>query len=187
MLGMYLVRALGLGLLLGWSFVYRPHWLHLRPRLAPPLRFLVLGPIVLLIASVLEATSSVPSLVHLVSLFILLTVLLLNRHQPFLPLVLAGAASNLAVVLANGGRMPADARTLAALGLSDRLDALHYSTGVATLAPLSDIFGDLWLNTLFSIGDLLLVIGGAAWVISFVQSGRGVAKIPEPRLLNRPR
>jgi hypothetical protein len=104
---------------------------------------------------------------------------LANRAITGLPLVLAGAASNLAAIIANGGYMPASAEAMAALG---RTAPTVYSNSsiVATpaLAPLTDIFAlPTWLPwaNVFSIGDVFIAIGV---VVVMVAAMRRPAAVP---------
>ena len=80
-----------------------------------------------------------------------------------MPLVAAGAACNLAAIVANGGFMPAGRDAMAALGLSDR-EIYSNSAVIANpaLEPLTDIFAmPTWLPfaNIFSAGDVLLGLG----------------------------
>ena len=93
---------------------------------------------------------------------------LANVRIPGMPVVVLGAASNLAAILANGGYMPANPAALAAVG-KDVGTAYSNSAVPAqpALAPLSDIFAlPAWLPwaNIFSIGDVLIGVG-VAWVI----------------------
>jgi len=94
-----------------------------------------------------------------------LLVVLLNVRIPGLALVAAGAALNLAAIVANGGRMPADPAALASLGASI---GDGYSNSVVlpdpALRPLTDVFAmPAWLPlaNVFSIGDVLIGVGVA--------------------------
>ena len=86
-----------------------------------------------------------------------------NRHIPFLWLVGAGGALNLAAIAANRGVMPAEPTALRTAGL--RLDdGFVNSAPVAhpRLSFLGDIFavpGGWPLHNVFSVGDVLIVIG----------------------------
>jgi len=99
-----------------------------------------------------------------------------NLAIPGLPLVLAGGASNLLAIVANGGYMPVSPSTLAAMG---RLPKVDYSNSaprdVVALAPLTDMFAmPAWvpLANVFSIGDLLIGVGAAVAVFAAMH-GRG--------------
>lgn len=92
-----------------------------------------------------------------------------NRHEPWLPLVLAGVALNALVILANGGRMPVSPRALALAGLSAApvTDPLYTATGPRTrLAGLGDtiFLGANGRGTIASPGDLAMAVGVAGAV-----------------------
>jgi len=99
---------------------------------------------------------------YVVSTGLVLLAVLRNLAIPGLQLVAAGAASNLAAIVANGGFMPASAAALGAhAGRSG-----DYSNSVVlanpALAPLTDIFAlPAWLPgaNVFSVGDVLIVAG----------------------------
>jgi hypothetical protein len=80
------------------------------------------------------------------------------------PLIVLGAASNLAAIVANGGAMPASPGALAALGFGS---GGHTSTIVVdhpALEPLTDVFAmPDWmpLANVFSVGDVVIGIGVA--------------------------
>jgi hypothetical protein len=93
-----------------------------------------------------------------------------NMRIPGLVLVVAGTASNLAAILANGGVMPADPGALAVAGLDDRPGFSNSAVLEApALRPLTDIFAipeAVPFANVFSIGDLLIGAGIAvaiAW------------------------
>ena len=91
-----------------------------------------------------------------------------NRTIPFLWLVIVGGILNVAAIAANGGVMPADPDASAAAGLTGG-DRKANSAVVAHphLAFLGDVFAvpESWpLSNVFSIGDVVLVLGGALMV-----------------------
>ena len=90
---------------------------------------------------------------------------LANVRIPGIPIVLAGAASNLAAILANGGYMPTSALALAALGGDVKGGYSNSSLVESPALPwLTDIFAlPAWLpmTNVFSIGDVLIVVGAA--------------------------
>jgi hypothetical protein len=104
--------------------------------------------------------------------------LLLNRHLPGCRLLLAGAALNAAVMLANGGFMPVTPQALARSGhasyiiTQDGDQFVRRSKDIVLekedtrLWFLSDVFGipaPLPFSSSFSPGDLLIGLG-AAWL-----------------------
>lgn len=92
-----------------------------------------------------------------------------NRAIVGIPLVVAGAAANVAAIVANGGYMPASAAALAALGAEVKT-VYSNSSLVAdpALWPLTDIFAmPRWIPfaNVFSIGDVLIGAGVATVIV----------------------
>jgi hypothetical protein len=99
---------------------------------------------------------------YVASTALVLLAVLRNLSIPGLQLVAAGAASNLAAIVANGGFMPASAEAVGAHIHA----ASDYSNSVVlanpALAPLTDIFAlPAWLpgTNVFSIGDVAIMAG----------------------------
>jgi lipoprotein signal peptidase len=114
-----------------------------------------------------------------------LAALATNARITGVPIVLAGAASNLAAIVANGGYMPAGADAMAALGWSLG-DEYSNSTVVArpALELLTDIFAlPAWVpfTNVFSIGDVLIGVGVCVVIVAAMRRGRAGASghIPE--------
>jgi Family of unknown function (DUF5317) len=92
-----------------------------------------------------------------------------NRDLPRIWPVALGGALNLLVITVNGGVMPADADALQRAGWPSVSDQFENSTALAhpRLLFLGDVFAvPKWIPfaNVFSIGDLLLVLGGIAVV-----------------------
>jgi hypothetical protein len=123
--------------------------------------------------------------VYLLSTAAVLVVVLLNLRVPGLALMATGAVSNLAAIVANGGRMPADPAALASLG-EEVGDGYSNSVVIAdpALWPLTDIFAmPAWMPfaNVFSIGDVLIGVGIAV-AIAAGMHGRPTAIVsPTPR------
>jgi hypothetical protein len=107
--------------------------------------------------------------VYVGSTAVVLAAVLANVSIPGMVLVAAGAVSNLAAIVANGGYMPAARSALAALG---KTDPMTYSNSAAlanpALEPLTDIFAmPTWLPfaNVFSAGDILITAGVAATIV----------------------
>ncbi len=106
---------------------------------------------------------------------LVLLVVVRNARVPGMVLVAAGAASNLAAILANGGFMPASAQALAAAG--KRIAAGYSNSAVLpdpALEPLTDLFAmPAWLPfaNVFSVGDVLIA-AGVAWATVAALHGR---------------
>jgi uncharacterized protein DUF5317 len=101
-------------------------------------------------------------------------IMLANIRIPGLPIILVGALSNLAAIVANGGSMPASPAALAAVGGSIHSGPTN-SVVVAqpALEPLTDIFAlPAWLPlaNVFSIGDVLIGVGVAIAIATAMRS-----------------
>jgi hypothetical protein len=99
-----------------------------------------------------------------------------NLATPGLWLVCLGGISNFVAIVANGGYMPVNPDTLAAMG---RVAKVDYSNSaprdVVVLFPLTDIFAmPAWvpLANVFSVGDVLIGVGAAIAVFAAMH-GRG--------------
>jgi hypothetical protein len=113
---------------------------------------------------------------YVVSDLAVLVAVAANLAIPGLAIVLAGGASNLIAIVANGGYMPASPGALALVG---RLPQAAYSNSVtgevANLAPLTDLFAmPPWVPfaNVFSVGDILIGLGVAVAVVASMH-GRG--------------
>ncbi len=112
-----------------------------------------------------------PSL-YVLSTTIVLAALIFNLRQPGIALVIVGAFLNFAVVVANGGQMPASPDALVALMGAPVLPTSEFSNSViaapgAPLWFLGDIFvlpRPMPFANVFSVGDVLLGIGGAIFI-----------------------
>ena len=92
-----------------------------------------------------------------------LVAVLRNLDLTGMPLVAIGALSNLAAVVANGGRMPTTAAALAAAGLDGPGDYTNSAVlANPALGPLTDVFAipaGVPLANVFSVGDVLIALG----------------------------
>jgi hypothetical protein len=130
---------------------------------------------------------AVASAIHLASYALAIVFVYANRHLPNLWIAALGGTSNFLAITANGGTMPASKSALAAAGLSTAKSGFDNSGAVAhaRLAFLGDIFSfpkALPLANVFSVGDVLLLIGAAAMLAGIC----GCPRIPAlDRLLRR--
>jgi len=103
--------------------------------------------------------------IYVGSTVLVVVVVLANIRIPGLPIVLLGALSNLAAIVANGGSMPASPAALAAVGATIHTGPTNSVVVVQpALEPLTDIFAmPAWLPlaNVFSIGDVLIGVGVA--------------------------
>ena len=92
-----------------------------------------------------------------------------NLAIPGMPLIVAGAACNMAAILANGGYMPGTPEALAAIGKTT--STLYTNSRIApdpALPFLIDRFAlPTWLpmTNVYSVGDVLLGLGVAVLIV----------------------
>ncbi len=98
-----------------------------------------------------------------------------NWRVTGVPILVAGAACNLAAIVANGGYMPAGASALAALG---RVLGTEYSNSAAVAHPnlelLTDVFAmPRWMPgaNIFSVGDILIGVGVVVIIVAAMRRG----------------
>ncbi len=105
------------------------------------------------------------------------------RMLALVPLLL-GMASNAVAIFANGGRMPVSRAAWEAAGLSEA-EGSNVVVGGDRLPFLGDVFAlpdALPLTNVFSVGDILIGIGAAAFIVS-VSTGDGTRTLDGRRLL----
>lgn len=112
--------------------------------------------------------------VYVGSTLLVVAAIVRNISLAGMPLVLAGATSNLAAIVANGGYMPASHGALEATG---KAAPTIYSNSSVVPDPalwfLTDIFAlPTWLPfaNVFSAGDVLLGVGIAAVIVIAMRS-----------------
>ena len=118
---------------------------------------------VVLFSGVVRPPGMLGPLLYVASTGLVFLAVLANGRIAGAPIIAAGAASNLAAILANGGYMPADPAAARVAGLASDGD---YSNSVVTdaaaLRPLTDIFAipaGLPFANVFSVGDVLIGVG----------------------------
>jgi hypothetical protein len=93
-------------------------------------------------------------------LMLITLVAVVNRALPGALLIGLGSVLNTIVTLANAG-MPVDLGALAASGKPVPSDGLHVLTGPETRLPfLADVLLVPLVNNIYSVGDVVLAIGG---------------------------
>jgi hypothetical protein len=115
----------------------------------------------------LAFSEGVASVLHLLSYGLAIAFLYANRQLPNAWIAALGGACNLVAIAVNRGTMPASRTALAAAGKPVVHEGFVNSAPVehARLAFLGDVFSiprSLPLANVFSIGDVILLIGAAA-------------------------
>jgi hypothetical protein len=110
--------------------------------------------------------AGIAALLHVASYSLAVVFLWWNRHIRGLWLIGIGGLCNLVAIAANGGVMPASPSARAAAGLADVGGEFANSAPIAAprLAFLGDVFAwpaSVPLANVFSVGDVLLVVGAA--------------------------
>jgi hypothetical protein len=174
-----MLYAIPLGLLAGWLLGGRLDRLAaIRFRWAALAVTGLLVQVVLFAGPVAERVGALGPPLYVGSTVAVLVAVVRNLRLAGIPLVVAGAISNLAAITANGGVMPASPGAVAALGLGP---AEGFSNSVVmtdpALQPLTDIFAlPAWLPmaNVFSVGDVLIGLG-VATVIALGMRGTSLA------------
>jgi hypothetical protein len=107
-----------------------------------------------------------------------------NWRVPGIPLAALGAALNLLAITANGGVMPASPAALERAGMAVDDPGFQSSSAAADprLAFLGDVFAvpAAWpLSNVFSVGDVLIVVG-LAWGLHRICGSRLVPRRVRP-------
>jgi hypothetical protein len=175
---MFILYAVALGLILGFALGGRPAGLgDLHLRFGWVVLAGLLCQVVLFSAPVTARIGDLGPIIYVLSTSIVVAAILANRAIPGMLLVAAGAISNLAAIVANGGYMPAGADAMAALGKDD--PTVYSNSAILAdplLAPLTDIFAmPTWIPfaNVFSIGDVLI---GAGVVVTIVVAMRSTPR-----------
>ena len=181
---MFILYAIVAGVVAGFALGGR-----LEPLASVRLRWrpLAIAGLVAQLALFTEAGASLAGrlgpLVYVASTAAVLLVVLVNLRVPGLPLVAAGAAANLAAIVANGGSMPADPAALASLGLTPGGATNSVVLADPALRPLTDIFAlPAWLPlaNVFSVGDVLIGIGVAVAIALSMRRPATAATAQDP-------
>ncbi|MBX6377744.1 MAG: DUF5317 domain-containing protein, partial [Clostridia bacterium] len=126
---------------------------------------------------------------HAASYVCLFAALAANRHLPGIAWIGAGTLANFLAIVLNGGRMPVSARAMELTGqahlvsyLRDRGDLVHSLLHDGTVLPiLADVLvlpHPFPRPTVFSLGDLLILVGVFVLVLG-VMRPRRVSPAPE--------
>lgn len=124
---------------------------------------------------------------YIASMLVGAVVVWFNRKLPGFGLLLAGLLSNLVVILLNGGFMPVSmaARALAGLplfrGVYNNVVEMTRDSNLWFLADIIPVPGWLPLGNVFSLGDLLIALGGFEFIRrTLASTDRGATTAPTP-------
>lgn len=186
---MLLLYAVALGLLAGVATRGDIHALGTVKVKLWPIALIGLAFQALLFSSPLAAVVGAlgPSL-YVLSTTLVLMGLVVNLRQPGFWLIIIGALANFTVILANGGQMPASPEAFAALNGLPVVPTTDFSNSVIAgpgtpfyfLADLFVLPRPIPLANVFSIGDVLIGLGGAAFILRVMHSRAAVASSPPP-------
>jgi hypothetical protein len=188
---MFILYAIAAGLLVGVALGGRWQALGSIPFRWAPLIFVgFLAQVVLFSDAVAERVGDAGPILYVLSTLAVGVAVLRNVALPGIPLVLAGAASNMVAILANGGFMPAAPGALTSLGKSP---PTIYSNSAVVAQPALEFLTDRfalprWLPfaNVFSIGDVLLAIGVFTLVVLTMRRGRDSGPAGGPPERGRP-
>jgi hypothetical protein len=188
---MFLLYAVAIGFFAGLLLGGRPEGLaSIRFRWAPVMIGGLVAQVILFSEPVAnQIGSTLGPIVYVASTAAVLVAVARNWSIGGLPIVVAGALSNLAAIVANGGFMPADPGALASLGWSP---STIYSNSTVVADPalrlLTDVFAlPRWLPfaNVFSVGDVLIGVGVAVAIVLGMRArpARPVAGplLPDPK------
>jgi Family of unknown function (DUF5317) len=137
----------------------------------------LIAQLILFSSAVTERIGDLGAPLYVLSTAVVLLAIAANWRIAGVPILVAGAACNLAAILANGGYMPAGAAALAAQG---RILGTEYSNSAAVarpnLEPLTDIFAmPRWMpgHNIFSVGDMLIGLGVIVIIVAAMRRGAG--------------
>jgi hypothetical protein len=130
--------------------------------------------VVLFSDPVSERIGALGPLIYVASTALVIGAIVANRAIAGMLFVAAGAASNLAAILANGGYMPADPGAIASLGKAH--PTIYSNSAILphpVLWPLTDLFAlPTWVPfaNVFSLGDVVIGIGIAVIIVTAMRA-----------------
>lgn len=138
---------------------------NVRLRWLPVLYVAVLGQVLLLEVLDAHLTPGWARALHLATYALGAAVVVRNWRVPGIAVIGVGGALNLAAIAANGGVMPASPTAMRTAGLSD---AAGFENSAVVDSPRLAVLGDVFavpealpFSNVFSLGDVVLVIGAA--------------------------
>jgi hypothetical protein len=145
-------------------------------RWAPLILVGFLAQIVLFSDAVAERVGDAGPALYVFSTLLVGVAVVRNLRTPGIPLIVIGAVSNMAAILANGGYMPAAPGALASLG---KTAPIIYSNSAVVAQPALELLTDRfalprWLPfaNIFSIGDVVLGAGVLLLIVLTMRGGR---------------
>ena len=162
---MFILYAIPIGLVAGWLLGGRLEGLaDVRFRFAA-LAVLALAVQIVLFSPLADGLPpDAGRVTYLASTAVVFAVVLANLRLTGVPIIVVGAAANLAAIIANGGAMPASPSALAAFGGEIGPHTNSVALAHPVLEPLTDVFATpTWLPfaNIFSVGDVLIGAGVA--------------------------
>ena len=162
---MFILYAIPVGILAGYALGGRLDGLAaVHFRLAPLAALALVVQIVLFSPLADGLSQDVVRPAYLASAILVVGVVLANWRLTGTPLIVVGAALNLAAIVANGGAMPAAPDALASLGLGSG----GHTSSIVVERPALELLTDRFalppampLANVFSVGDVLIGIGVA--------------------------
>ena len=174
---MFILYAIVIGLVLGLALGGR--WLALGTisiRWAPMILVGFLAQVVLFSDAVASRVGDAGPLLYVVSTLMVGVAVARNLRIPGMPLIVLGAVSNMAAILANNGFMPASPAALASLGKGA---PTIYSNSAVIAQPALELLTDRfalprWLlfANVFSFGDILIGAGVLTLIVVTMLRGR---------------
>jgi hypothetical protein len=138
-----------------------------------------------------EVVGSVGPSLYVASTTLVLMALVVNLRQPGVALLIVGAMLNFVAIIANNGYMPASADAVAALTGGGLPTGAYTNSAIAAGATQFGFLGDIFVlprplpfANIFSIGDVLIGVGGA-WFIA-AQMHRRAAATPASTPASQP-
>ncbi len=185
---MLLLYAVLFGVLIGFAtHGSLKHLADARVRLWPVALLGLAFQVALFSSPLAEVVGSWGPLLYVLSTAVVLVALLVNVRQPGFWLITLGALLNFAVIAANGGQMPASPAALALLTGHPVVPSDVFSNSILS-GPHSmwPLLGDVYVlprpipfANVFSIGDVLIGLGGALWLVR-VMHGAAAPTVARP-------
>ena len=182
---MLLVYAVALGILVGLATRGRLGALaNVHIRLWPVALVGLLFQALLFSSPLAASVGSLGPSLYVLSTALVFMSLVVNLRQPGFWLIIVGAGLNFVAIVANGGYLPASPAAVAAwqgvavLPTTDFTNSA-IATGATMLSFLGDVFAlPRWLPlaNIFSIGDVLIGVGGA-WFVVATMHGRVMPRL----------